>query len=87
MLQPCQEVLARYGEEVRTARAGQGLLLYVPTNAPLLLHGDWSGCTATAWDLESGRRTPVALHAADGQTQLEMHPFYGDALLELREKA
>lgn len=87
VLQPCQEVLARYGEEVRAARAGQGLLLYVPTNAPLLLHGDWSGCTATAWDLESGRRTPVALHAADGQTQLEMHPFYGDALLELREKA
>lgn len=85
VLEPCQELLAQYGDSIRAARAGQEILLYVPTNAPLCLRGDWNGYTAAALDLESGTRVPLTLHAADGMTRLEMHPFYNDALILLHK--
>ena len=47
----------QYGESIRAARAGDALLLYVPTSAPLALHGDWSGYTATAIQLDGDGRT------------------------------
>lgn len=84
VLEPCQEILAQYSEFICAARAGQEFLLYVPTNAPLVLNGDWNAFTAEAIELESGARAPLALRASDGTAQLEMHPFYNDVLIVLR---
>lgn len=85
-VQPCQEILVQYGESIRAARAGDALLLYVPTSAPLALHGDWSGYTATAIQLDGDGRTALSLAYREGVTELEMHPYYDDALIVL-EKA
>lgn len=82
--QPCQEILARYADHIRAARTEYGTLLYVPTNAPLALHGDWTNCTAAAIDLDSKARAPLALRYEDGVTQIGMHPFYDDVLIVLR---
>lgn len=82
-LQPCQEVLAQYGEWIRAARTDRELLLYVPTNAPLTLLGDWSGYSAFAVDLASGAHAPLAMEADAGAARLEMHPYYSDALIVL----
>ena len=76
----------QYGESIRAARAGDALLLYVPTSAPLALHGDWSGYTATAIQLDGDGRTALSLAYREGVTELEMHPYYDDALIVL-EKA
>ena len=80
---PCQEVLAQYGEWIRAARTDRELLLYVPTNAPVTLRGDWSGYRAYAVDLESGGHAPLAMEADAGGTCLGMHPYYSDALIVL----
>lgn len=82
-LRPCQEVLAQYGEFIRAARTERELLLYVPTNAPLTLRGDWSGYGALAIDLESGKSAPLAMEAGPDTARLEMHPYYSDALIVL----
>lgn len=79
---PCQEVLTQYAEHIRAAMAGDILLLYVPTNAPLTLNGHWT--TAEAIDLESGSQAAVAVAPDGDQTHVEMHPFYSDALMVLR---
>jgi len=84
-LQPCQEVLGQYGEFIRAARTERELLLYVPTNAPLTLSGDWSGYAACAIDLDSGGRAALAMEVRRGETRLEMHPYYNDALIVLEK--
>lgn len=86
--EPCQEILAAYTPQVRAARWGQEIVIYLPVNAPLPLQGDWSGYTAEALDLSgAGTRAPVSLDVqTDGTTRLGMHPFYEDALLILHAK-
>lgn len=84
---PCQEILAAYAPQVRAARRGRQVLIYLPVNAPLPLHGDWSGYTATALDLSgTAARAPLTVDLQRDQTLLGMHPFYEDALLILQPK-
>ena len=84
---PCQEIIAQYADEVRAARTGAAVLLYLPTNAPLPLRGDWTGWRACAIDLESKACVPVAIRQDGACAQLSMHPFYQDALIILDHDA
>lgn len=81
---PCQEILDAYGEEVRAALVKDDVWIYLPTNAPLPLRGDWAGWKACAIDLESKTSAPVAIRQAGACAQLSMHPFYQDALVILK---
>ena len=63
------------------------VLIYLPTNAPLSLRGDWTGWRACAIDLESKARVPVAIRQDGACAQLSMHPFYQDALIILHHDA
>lgn len=84
VLEPCQDVLAKYEKEVRAAKSGSTLLLYVPTNAPLLLNGDWSGCTATVIDLEKHEEASLPITCEGGQSRIGIHPYNADALIIIR---
>ena len=83
-LQPCQEILTQYGDLIRAARTEREVLLYMPTSAPLTLHGNWQGYTASVLDLEDQRVMPLTLDAAGDSTLLEMAPVSGDALVVLK---
>ncbi len=83
-LQPCQEILSQYGDLIRAARTEREVLLYMPTSAPLTLHGSRQGYTASALDLESQRVMPLTLDAAENSALLEMAPVSGDALVVLK---
>mgnify|MGYP006990205423 CR=1 FL=1 len=56
----------------------------MPTSAPLTLHGNWQGYTASVLDLEDQRVMPLTLDAAGDSTLLEMAPVSGDALVVLK---
>lgn len=85
--QPCQEILTQYAPQVRAARWGRQVLIYLPVNAPLTLAGDWTGFTARALDLGgSGALVPLDLQAGPDTARLPMHPFYEDALVILTPK-
>ena len=84
---PCQEIIVQYADEVRAARNDAMVLIYLPTNAPLSLRGDWTGWRACAIDLESKARVPVAIRRDGACAQLSMHPFYQDALIILHHDA
>lgn len=89
-LQPCQELLMTDTPQIRAARRGEQVIVYLPVNAPLSLRGDWSDYRAQALDLGDGKTwAEVPMKVCGGQTRLGMHPFYEDALILLspREKA
>ena len=81
MTEPCQEVLVNYRNEVRAARVENLLLLYVPTNVPLVLHGTYRSCTAV--DLDAYAKCDVPRTSQGGKTYLPLHPYFQDALLIL----
>ena len=81
MAEPCQETLVNYRNEVRAARVENLLLLYVPTNVPLILHGTYSSCTAV--DLDAYAKCDVPRTSQGGKTYLPLHPYFQDALLIL----
>ncbi len=86
-LEPAQEVLGKYENEIRAARSGDTLLLYVPTNAPLILKKDYTGYTVTAVDLESHKTSQVPFTVGeDGQTRIGIHPYLADVLLLVQRK-
>ena len=65
-----QGVLESYPEDVRAARTTRGrLVLYVPSNAALKLHGDLSGATVTCIDLLTRERS-VLLASFDAEKEL-----------------
>lgn len=65
-----QGVLESYPEDVRAARTTDGrLVLYVPSNAALKLHGDFSGATVTCVDLLTRERS-VLLASFDAEKEL-----------------
>ena len=65
-----QGVLESYPEDVRAARTTDGrLVLYVPSNAALKLHGDFSGATVTCIDLLTRERS-VLLASFDAEKEL-----------------
>lgn len=81
---PCQEILPSSAPQIRAARWGKQILIYLPVNAVLMLRGDWSGYDAEALDLSGGARCAVLPVHSDGKnTWIEMHPFYEDALVRL----
>ena len=76
--------------QIRAARRGEQVIVYLPVNAPLTLRGDWSDYRAQALDLGDGKTwVEVPMKVCGGQTRFGMHPFYEDALILLspREKA
>ena len=65
-----QGVIESYPEDVRAARTTDGrLVLYVPSNAALKLHGDLSGATVTCIDLLTRERS-VLLASFDAEKEL-----------------
>ena len=65
-----QGVIESYPEDVRAARTTDGrLVLYVPSNAALKLHGDFSGATVTCVDLLTRERS-VLLASFDAEKEL-----------------
>lgn len=86
VLEPAQTVLSKYENEVRAAKYGDSLLLYVPTNAPLVLKGSWSDYTATVIDLESHEATVLPVICENEQSYIGIHPYLADALILLEKK-
>ena len=78
-----QGVLESYPEDVRAARTTDGrLVLYVPSNAALKLHGDLSGATVTCIDLLTRDRS-VLLASFDAEkdlTTVEQGTYLEDAV-------
>ena len=78
-----QGVLESYPEDVRAARTTDGrLVLYVPSNAALKLHGDFSGATVTCIDLLTRERA-VLLASFDAEkdlTTVEQGTYLEDAV-------
>ena len=65
-----QGVLESYPEDVRAARTTDGrLVLYVPSNAALKLHGDFADATVTCIDLLTRERS-VLLASFDAEKEL-----------------
>lgn len=81
LVEPCQQVLAKYETEIRAGRAGNQTLLYVPTNAPLVLNGSFEHCTVI--DLETCDHCELTPQIREGQTLLPIHPYLEDVLMIL----
>lgn len=81
---PCQNILAQYADFIRAARSGEHTILYVPTNAPLTLHGDWSTCSVTAIEPETGDTQRLEPRFDGSVTVLPMHHFLQDVLIVLQ---
>lgn len=83
-LEPYQEVLADYSEYIRAAKITNGLLLYVPTNAPFALNGDYSHASVTIINLDNYNSIPGCVHYKDNKSKIEMHSFYNDVLIYIK---
>lgn len=81
---PCQELVARYAEHIRAAKAANGsLLVYLPTNAAFALRGDFSG-EAEVIQLDTGAHEIVNVTVQNGETVVPMHGGLADALLIIK---
>lgn len=85
-LDPWQEVLASYEHDVRAARTGSWAVLYVPTNAPIKLHGDFSMTGAQAIDLATGENAmlDISYDATSEVSTVEQGTYLEDALYLVR---
>lgn len=81
---PLQEQLIGAAEEIRMAQTDDGrYLIYLPHSTKIKINGSLKGYSARAIDLESKRVAQVGTTLKEDITQIEMHPFEGDALIIL----
>ncbi len=81
LVESCQEVLTKYEKDIRAAKAGGQTLLYVPSNVPLTLNGEFTKCTV--YDLDLRGCFELETKVGNGQTNLPLHPGLQDALMIL----
>ena len=83
-LEPAQDLLANHEEDVFAARTSDGATaaVYVPTNAAIELHGDFTGAHLTCVDVTCGRtaRLATSYDAARDITRVEQGSYLEDAL-------
>ena len=79
---PLQEQLIGATEEIRMAQTeDRRYLIYLPHSTKIKINGSLKGYSARAIDLESKRVAQVGMTLKKDITQIEMHPFEGDALI------
>lgn len=80
-LKPRQELLVNNTTDIRVASDNGKILVYVPCNTSVKLHGDYSNCKIKAIGLDERFVCELESSYVDDVTRIEMHPFSEDALI------
>lgn len=83
-LTPCQNILKNDSPEIRAAKCGDTIVIYLPVNTKLCLNGDFSGCQVRAYDLTARRTAYMTPTLQVDTTLLPMHTFEQDAVIVIR---
>ncbi|WP_099225237.1 DUF4038 domain-containing protein [Listeria costaricensis] len=74
------DVLANPIADIRASESGDKVLLYVPSNLPVYLKGQFASPNDYAIDLETRKQVALSKTFQEGKTRVAMTPFTKDAL-------